>query len=283
MPENNQARSINDRLSNLAKKSGLGFEKVAMQFLLERLAVRLVANRELAKRLVFKGGYVGVRVYQSPRFTTDLDAVLRSGTLKKIESLVIAASEADIGDGVWFKFQNSIDLETQGEYGGIRYNFRAGIGDLLKDLKRARLINFDIGVGDPITPKEVATETPFLLGGGTLSWDVYPPETVVAEKLHTLLTRGAANSRARDVFDLNLLIPKCDSKVLSEALRATFKHRGDALPKDITSELKKMDRTLMSRGWKSAVLGIVGPSSYDEAFDNFISVISKLRSEGKGG
>ena len=53
-----------------------------------------------------------------------------------------------MNDGVWFRFEGQIDLATQGEYGGIRHSYRAGIGEVLKNLKKAQVINFDLGIGD---------------------------------------------------------------------------------------------------------------------------------------
>lgn len=57
-----------------------------------------------------------------------------------------------------------MDLATQGEYGGIRHTYRAGIGELLKDIKRAQIINLDLGIGDPITPGPQKVEVKLLPG-----------------------------------------------------------------------------------------------------------------------
>jgi hypothetical protein len=73
----NRARSIGDKLSQLAKNQRVAYPKILTEFLPERLAVRLVSGPELRGRLVFKGGYVSLRVYASPRYTIDLDVLLR--------------------------------------------------------------------------------------------------------------------------------------------------------------------------------------------------------------
>jgi len=56
-----QARLISTKLSALAVKEGIGFESLAMTFLIERMLARLVADQKLGDILVFKGGYVGLR------------------------------------------------------------------------------------------------------------------------------------------------------------------------------------------------------------------------------
>lgn len=199
-----QARSILKRLSNLALKLNVSFLNISTEFLLERLVVRLLKNNELSDQLVFKGGYVALRVYNSPRFTVDLDALLKRGNMETMIKNAISSAEAHLNDAVWFRFEKIIDLKTQGEYGGRRLVFRSGIGPILKDIRRAQLIQLDIGTGDPITPGPVNNELPELLGPGRLSWQVYPIETSAAEKLHALITRGSENSRAKDIFDLSL-------------------------------------------------------------------------------
>ncbi len=71
-----QARSVTQKLSNLAIKQGSTYQNLATEFLIERLIVRLTSNKKLYSSLIFKGGYVGLRIYESPRYTIDLDALL---------------------------------------------------------------------------------------------------------------------------------------------------------------------------------------------------------------
>jgi len=73
---NAQIQSIQKKIKKLAKDRGVLSHQLMTIFLLERAAARLMADGKLQKNLVFKGGYVGVRVYNSPRYTTDLDAVI---------------------------------------------------------------------------------------------------------------------------------------------------------------------------------------------------------------
>ena len=270
----NQARSLSSKLSKLAKELHVAYPKVFTEFLLERLALRLISNPELSGKLVFKGGYVSLRVYDSPRYTIDLDALLRQGSLEAMIKVSQAAAEADLGDAVWFRLEKTVDLETQGEYGGLRIVLRAGIGEPLENLKRAQIVHLDIGTGDPIVPGPVETETPFLLGGGVLSWRVYPVETTVSEKLHALIVRGSESSRSKDIFDLNLLLPRCDAQTLMRSLTETFRYRGDSLPVDLVQNIESINRRLLKLGWASAVADLPGSPDFDEEFD---AVLQKLR------
>lgn len=132
----NKAISIKNKLSHLARQNNCSYQYIATSFLLERLVVRLISDEDLSKSLVFKGGYVGLRIYKSPRYTIDLDALLIKSHIQKTMKQIKIAVEKDIGDGVWFRFEKTIDLQTQGFYGGTRYVLRTGIGIMPKNLNK---------------------------------------------------------------------------------------------------------------------------------------------------
>lgn len=262
-----QIDSITAKLSNITKKQGITYQSVATSFLIERLLARIIDEKSIAKNLVFKGGYVGLRVYNSERYTIDLDALLVKADIDKTLEKIKEASKKDLQDGTWFEFESQIDLKTQGEYGGVRHVYRGGIGAKPKDIKRAQAIHFDLGIGDPVTPSPMTVQTHELIGSEELSWQVYPIETIVAEKLQTLIVRGGDNSRAKDVYDLAFYISKADPKILSVALKNCFEYRGTELPKDIPHALESIDKTLLKRGWPAATASLKNPMSFEEAFE----------------
>lgn len=276
MKKEDQAKSISSKLSKISKYKGINYQNISMVFLIERLLVRLISDAQLAKSLVFKGGYVGLRVYRSERYTVDLDALLVKADVQATMKQTEKAIESDIGDGAWFVLVAQLDLKTQGEYGGIRQIFRAGIGEKPKDIKRAQIINFDVGIGDPVTPGPVKTRTDEMIGTEELSWQVYPVETIVAEKLQTLIVRGNDNSRAKDVFDLHYYLPKVDSKILTEAIKKSFEFRETPVPTAFTDDLSQMDLTMLKRGWKKATASIQKPPTFEEAFDSILEELSRI-------
>lgn len=271
-----KARSISQKLSNIAQKRNTAYLNVLTEFLIERLLVRIVADEKLREALVFKGGFVGLKIYSSPRYTVDLDAVLHKADLRTILDGTRKAAERDLGDVVWFRFEKEVNLTAQGKYGGIRLLFRAGIGEILKDLKRAQIINFDLGIGDPITPGPVQEETPTILEKDPIHWQVYPIETVVAEKIHALVDRGNENSRSKDVFDLHLFLPKSDKRKLQVALKACFKYRDTKLSDELVAELKKINLAILTKGWASATSAIKEAPSCEEAFRQVLDELEKL-------
>lgn len=72
--------SVSQKLLNLQKKTRIPYANLVTVFLLERLVARLIADDSLRKSLVFKGGFVSMKVYSSSRYTVDLDALLLKST-----------------------------------------------------------------------------------------------------------------------------------------------------------------------------------------------------------
>ena len=268
--------SIRQKIIEMSKKMEVNPRDLETVFLIERLVARLTANKNLADRLVFKGGFVGLKVYDSPRYTVDLDALLVKSNIEETLVMVEDQAQLDLNDGVWFRFDGQTDLATQGEYGGIRHTYRAGIGEVLKNIKKAQIINFDLGIGDPITPGPQLKKTPSLfLGNEDFSWSVYPIETICAEKLHALISHGDENSRSKDVHDLALFLPKTDPKTLKKAIRNCFEFRDTEMPQIFFDEVKKLNTSRLEKGWDSAVSSIPNVGSFNEAFKALCDHLAK--------
>ena len=112
--------SIRQKLINLSFGIDVPFQNLETAFILERLVARLTADAELQKHLVFKGGFVGLKVYNSARYTVDVDALIVKSDVESILERANRSAETDLNDGVWFRFEDQVDLATQGEYGDVR-------------------------------------------------------------------------------------------------------------------------------------------------------------------
>ncbi len=267
MTTKSKGDSIRQKIIDLSKKLRVNYTNIETAFLIERLVARLISNKSLAKNLVFKGGFVGLKVYESPRYTVDLDALLVKSNIESTLKLVKEKAESNLNDGVWFRFESQVDLATQGEYGGIRHIYRAGIGEVLINLKKAQVVHFDLGIGDPITPAPQDAMTPAMFHKNEeISWSVYPIETICAEKLHALISHGDQNSRSKDVHDLAIFLPKVDGKVLSQAVEKCFAFRKTDVPPSFLNVLRELDTTRLERGWTNAVASVYDASSFKAMF-----------------
>ncbi len=155
--------------------------------------------------------------------------------------------------------------------------FRAGIGDVLKNLKKAQVVHFDLGIGDPVTPGPEKIETPsFLSHEEVLSWSVYPIETIIAEKLHALIVHGDQNSRSKDVHDLAIFLPKANFKILQKALERCFDFRKTNLPESFSDALKGLDTRRLERGWASATSSVSNAPKFNIAFETILKLLTEL-------
>lgn len=279
MTTKSKGESIRQKLTAISTKLGVKYANIETAFLIERLLARLMADKTLSNHLVFKGGFVGLKVYESPRYTVDLDALLIKANIESTLKLVKEKAEFDLNDGVWFRFEDQVDLATQGEYGGIRHVYRAGIGEVLKNLKKAQVVQFDLGIGDPVTPGPQKIETASLLQDGSISWSVYPIETIIAEKLHALIAHGDQNSRSKDVHDLAIFLPKADSKVLNDAIKRCFEFRETDLPASFSNTLKELNTGRLEKGWASAVSSLPNAPTFKSSFETLITLMSKIENQ----
>ncbi len=271
---------VRAKLIALANKLGVPHRSLETVFLIERLVARLVSDKNLCSSLVFKGGFVGLRVYGSPRYTIDLDALLVKTDADSTLELAKQRAESDVDDGIWIRFESQVDLATQGEYGGVRQIYRAGIGQVLSNIKKAQIINFDMGIGDPVTPAPQKTETPsYFSQNEDISWSVYPVETIIAEKLQALISLGDANSRSKDVHDLAVFLPKANAAILSKALKRSFKFRGTELPKNFSKTIADINTIRLEQGWANAISSVPNASSFKEAFALLTRYIAEMEKE----
>lgn len=219
---------------------------------LERAIARLLRSRALEEHLIFKGGFVLLKTYQSLRFTRDGDALAVSIDKEKLKHLVSQALTVDLDDGLWFGDIQIFELEDQGRYGAYRFDcaFQVGKPDLKKIHKLSR-VHIDVGFSDQLPMKPPNQIMPSVLEKETpVSWKVYPMEYIIAEKLETLYDRGSANSRAKDIYDLIHLIPRCaDKKKVTDAIKLTFKNRETLLPTLFVEKADEFDKTILRAAW----------------------------------
>ena len=268
--------SVRQKLINLSVELGIPYQNIETSFILERLVARLTADEMLSKHLVFKGGFVGLKVYNSSRYTVDVDALVVQASVEPILEQARVSAETDLDDGVWLRFESRVDLATQGEYGGIRQIYRAGIGEVLKNLQKAQVVHFDVGIGDPVTPEPRILETSSLLLPQNICWSVYPIETIIAEKLHALIAHGDINSRSKDVFDLATFLPKADPLILRQALSRCFSFREADLPENLSETLSEMNTKSLERGWTSATASVPDKPQFSATFETVVRLISEL-------
>ena len=220
------ATQLKARINAMAKEAGIPAQAMMQSYLLERLLERL-SNSPWRNNVVIKGGVlISSLVGVSSRTTMDLDTTVRGFDLTH-ESAERAFREIISGhaDDDWeFEFDRTEDIRETDDYPGIRVHLRAIYAPM------AIPLTVDVTTGDKITPNAVEYRYPLLFDEGEISLMAYPIETVLAEKLETIISRGVANTRPRDFYDIHVLMnTKCDCidmDVLRDALESTCGKRG---------------------------------------------------------
>lgn len=224
----NVGASIRQRLLNLAKARGQPLELLLTRYALERLLHRLSLSPH-RERFVLKGALLLTTWFDEPhRATRDLDLLgfgdpSEDALLAVLRDVMMIA----VDDGVSF---DTAKLKIQPiredlDYGGSRLSTTAL-------LSGARIpIVVDVGFGDAIEPGTEDIELPVLLDLPSPRLRAYPLETVIAEKLHAMVTLGMANSRMKDYYDVWMLTRAftLDPIRLRRAVDATFARRRTSL------------------------------------------------------
>ncbi len=209
-------------------------------FIMERFLER-VAVSPYRDKFILKGGMlVASMVGLEARATMDIDTTMQAMplTMENARSVIEDILRIDVQDGVSFAITKVSDIMEEHDYPGIRFMLEATLD------KMRQAIKIDISTGDVITPHDVPYSYKLMFEDRTLSLRSYNLETLLGEKLETIMARETANTRMRDFYDIHVLMQQTpiDHKVLHDAFMATSMKRNttDILPRfdSILEEVK---------------------------------------------
>lgn len=246
-------------LKNMAKQKNISAQLVLQNYMLERLLERVSVSK-YRNNFILKGGFlIAAMVGLDTRATMDMDATLKGypvneETVRKMFEEICAI---ELNDDVTFAFRQIGEIREGDEYTGYRVALTANYPPLAVPLK------LDITTGDKITPREIEYSFKLLLEDRSISILAYNLETILAEKLETVISRSDQNTRPRDYYDIYVLTKlqahNIDLPSLKEALAATCSKRGSA-------ETVKGYIAIMERVKSSAVMQEQW-SKYQQEFD----------------
>ena len=216
---------VKGRIKSVAQKNKADARTLMRIYMMERFLER-VAVSQYKDNFIIKGGMlVTAMVGVALRSTMDIDTSLKNQNLSAEDALRIVneIKNIDLGDGVTFEIKEVSNIMDEMEYPGIRFTMNAVMGKLITPMK------IDISTGDVITPRAVEYQYKLLLDDRSISLWSYNLETILAEKLQTVLARGLLNTRMRDFYDIRTLLAiyeqEINAEVLGRAFDATCKKR----------------------------------------------------------
>ena len=219
------ARQLKDLIRNMSKKKSADAQILKRNYMMERFLERISLS-EYKNQFILKGGMlVAAMVGLDARATMDLDATIKGTnvSVEDVEMIISKIISISLNDGVLFRIKRISEIMEEADYPGVRVSMETKFDGVITPLK------IDISTGDIITPREIKYNFNLMLENRTIEVWAYNLETVLAEKLETVISRNVTNTRMRDFYDIYILQKlygeQLSKDVLWDALVATAKKR----------------------------------------------------------
>lgn len=263
---------IKDKLKNISKNKNIDFNILLKFYVFDRFIARLSVSK-YKDNFIIKGGFLLSKLFGlENRSTMDIDSMVNKTDFTKdnILKMIKEISKIDLGDNVIFTIKDVSLIREEDVYGGYRVN-------LIFEFENIReILKLDIATGDLITPSAITFKYKTLFDEEIKVW-AYNIETILAEKIETILSKAEASSRMKDYYDIYLIynrsIDNINKTDFRNAVINTFKKRN--FDKDLleTFAIIKESKIIRNR-WNAYA------KKYDYAkditFDEIISCIEKF-------
>ncbi len=264
-------RQLKDKIRNIAKKKNVDFNTVFRLYMYDRFIERLAISKYKDNFIIKGGFYLSVLFGVENRATMDIDAAITNASFDvgNIKNMLEEIISIDINDNAILKLTSISSIRDIDEYGGYRVTIHIKIENIKE------VIQIDIATGDPITPGAINYKYLPILADEVIYLWTYNIETVLAEKLETILSRAEANSRTRDYYDVYMICEMYLESIniidLKEAVRKTFEKR--KYNGNIINTLKVIEKSeILLNRWQSY------STKYNYARDvSYMDVIQSLQ------
>jgi predicted nucleotidyltransferase component of viral defense system len=211
------AAQLKGWLKNKSKETGTHATELLQNYMLERFLERM-SSSPFRKNMILKGGFlIAAMVGIDKRSTMDIDTTMKGMPVNRedIEKILREIITIDISDGVTFEIKDIKSIHDISEYDDFRVSLLARLFTLRVNM------SVDITTGDAIIPREIEYHYKLMFEERTIPIMAYNLNTILAEKLETILVRGVGNTRGRDFYDAYLLLStNKDTLIRSELLYA---------------------------------------------------------------
>lgn len=220
---NHNKNSVQARIKMLSQKFNTNVNVLLATYFFEAFLYRL-SKSTYCKNFIFKGGfYLSSVMGLQNRYTRDLDFKLTGENLEKenLQKIINEIIFQDVDDNISFVLSSIEQIRDEDQYGG----YTVALTGHFENIRQ--VINIDIATGDPITPNAVEYKYKRLIEEDTLDFMAYNLETILAEKLQTIFSRGLLNSRSKDFYDVYIVHKLKMNEINNDNLRAAFQKTCD--------------------------------------------------------
>lgn len=221
----NSVQAVKDKLKNVSREKNVDFNSVMRFYMYDRFVERL-SKSKYKDNFILKGGFYLSKLFGlDNRSTMGIDTAIRKAefTEENIIKMINEIINIDVGDNVKFKIEKTETIRDEEEYDGLRIT----INFTLENIKDK--FHIDLATGDPIYPRPDNYRYESLIGDEVYKVWSYNLETVLAEKIETILSKLETSSRMKDYYDIYLIykfkFDKIDKEKFRGAVEKTFKKR----------------------------------------------------------
>ena len=195
------SRQLKDKISNLSGNDSKKAQTLIRKYMMERFLAK-ITNSKYKNNFILKGGMlVSAIVGVEARATMDIDTSVRMLPLTKDKATEVISEimKIDLDDGISYEIRKVEDIMDEHDYSGVRFTVAATLENLRDTIK------IDISTGDEITPSAIEFSYRMMFDDEELNIWSYNLETILAEKLETVIARSTLNTRMRDFYDIHIL------------------------------------------------------------------------------
>lgn len=233
---------LKDKLKNLSKIKNVSFNTLLRLYIYDRFIERLSLSK-YKDNFILKGGfYLSILFGVENRATMDIDTAFKYSNFNEdtITKMIEEITSIELDDGAKLSFIGISPIRDEDEYGGFRVDILVVIDNITEKF------HVDIATGDPITPKEIRYKYKPVLKDNFISLWAYNMETVLAEKIETILNRLELNGRLRDYYDVYLIYSNYWNSInlidLKKAVKETFVKRNyNGKPLEVINVIRKSE------------------------------------------
>ena len=209
------SRQLKDKVSNLSGNDSKKAQTLIRKYMMERFLAR-ISHSKYKNNFILKGGMlVSALVGVDSRATMDIDTTVRMLPLTKDNAIEVIAEimKIDLDDDIFYEIKKVEDIMEEHDYSGVRFTISVTLEKLRDTIK------IDISTGDEITPSAIEFSYPMMFDDERINIWSYNLETMLAEKLETVIARSTLNTRMRDFYDIHILWSEKANMINIETLR----------------------------------------------------------------
>lgn len=212
------SRQLKDKVRNISKgnsnKANTLIRNFVMERFLERVSVSVYRDNFILKGGMLVASIVGVDM----RATMDIDTTVKALPLNEaaVQRIIEEICNIELEDNISFQIKSTRAIMEEFDYPGIRVMLEATLDRMHQPIK------IDISTDDAITPKAVEYDYKLMFEDRTISILTYNKETLLAEKMQTIINRGIANTRLRDFYDVYSVMHFYEEQIVQQVLYEAF-------------------------------------------------------------